>query len=139
MGASAGGGVPSAGAGATITFNDYVWNRGNGTDTFDVTVTANSFPAGSTVTLLQQDATSSLLNSGGSAAPDTGPVPGSGATCTAPLVSDGTYCGYKVVVRVTLPSTGAGTGPYSLTLTATSAFDNTKTDTVIDTLGDPVV
>ncbi|HZZ95012.1 MAG TPA: hypothetical protein VFE23_20805 [Usitatibacter sp.] len=125
--------VAAAGAGSTITFNDYVWNRGNGTDTFDVTVTANTFPAGSTVTLLQQDGVSSLLNSGGAAAPDTGPVPGPGAACAAPLVSDGTYCGYKVVVRVTLPASATG-GPFSVTLTATSAFDNTKSDTVIDTL-----
>ena len=125
--------IASAGAGSTITFNDYIWNRGNGTDTMDIAVTANTFPAGSTVTLLQQDGASSLLNSGGSASPDTGPVPGAGAACVAPLVSDGTYCGYKVVVRVTLPSSASG-GPYSVTLTATSAFDNSKTDTVIDTL-----
>ncbi|HUK61798.1 MAG TPA: hypothetical protein VLV15_00655, partial [Dongiaceae bacterium] len=129
--------IGSAPSGATLTFNDYVWNRGNGSDTFDVTVPTNTFPAGTTFTLLQQDGVTPLINSGGSAAPDTGPVPGLGQACAAPFVSDTTVspnvCGYKVVVRVTLPpSTPAGS--YSLTLHATSAFNNSVSDDVIDTL-----
>lgn len=124
----------SAGAGATVTFNNYVWNLGNGTDTFDVTVDTNSFPAGSIVTLQQQDGATSLINSGGGAAPDTGPVPGRGAVCNAPFVTDGTFCGYQVVVRVTLPAGTTGGGPYSLTLRATSAFNNALFETATDTL-----
>ncbi len=129
--------VASAAAGATFTFADFVWNRGNGTDTFDVTVAANTFPAGTTVTLLQPDGATPLIDTGGAAAPDTGPVPGVGQACPAPLVTDAgppTACGYKVVVRVTLPA-NAPAGSYSLTLRATSVFNNAVFDDVIDTLG----
>ena len=125
--------VPSAAAGSTFTFNNYIWNRGNGTDTFDITIVSNNFPAGSTVTLLQQDGVTSLINSSGSAAPDTGPIPGAGATCSSPFVSDGTYCGYKVVVKVTLPASASG-GPYTITKRATSVFNNAVFDDVADTL-----
>jgi len=125
--------IASAAAGSTFTFNNFIWNTGNGTDTFDITVTANNFPAGSTVTLLQQDGVTSLINSAGSAAPDTGPVPGRGQACNAPFVSDGTFCGYKVVARVTLPSSASG-GPYTITKRATSVFNNAVFNDVNDTL-----
>jgi uncharacterized repeat protein (TIGR01451 family) len=125
--------VASAAAGATFTFNNFIWNRGNGSDTFDVTIVANNFPAGSTVTLLQQDGVTSLINSAGSAAPDTGPIPGAGQACAAPFVSDGTYCGYKVVARVTLPANASG-GPYTITKRATSAFNTGVSDDVNDML-----
>ncbi len=129
--------IASAPAGATVSFNDYVWNRGNGSDTFDITVAANTFPAGSTVTLLQQDGATPLINSGGAPAPDTGPIPGAGQACPAPLVADTTVtpnlCGYRVVVRVTLPA-NAPNAPASLTLRATSVFGNTTFDDVVDTL-----
>lgn len=125
--------VASAAAGSTFTFNNFIWNRGNGSDTFDITIQSNTFPAGTTVTLLQQDGVTSLINSAGAAAPDTGPIPGAGAACAAPFVSDGTFCGYRVVVRVTLPA-GATGGPYSITKRATSVFNNTVFDDVTDTL-----
>jgi uncharacterized membrane protein len=38
-----------------------------------------------------------------------------------------------VILRVQLPASAAG-GPYSITKTATSSFDNTRSDTVVDTL-----
>jgi uncharacterized repeat protein (TIGR01451 family) len=125
--------VASAAAGSTFTFNNFIWNLGNGTDTFDISIVANNFPAGSTATLLQQDGVTSLINSAGSAAPDTGPIPGKGQTCNAPFVSDGTFCGYKVVVKVTLPSNASG-GPYTIQKRATSVFNNTVFDDVSDTL-----
>jgi uncharacterized repeat protein (TIGR01451 family) len=129
--------IASAAAGATISFNDYVWNHGNGSDTFDMTVAANTFPAGSTVTLLQQDGATPLINSGGSPAPDTGPIPGAGQACAAPFVADTSVtpnlCGYRVVVRVTLPA-NAPNAAVSLTLRATSVFSNTTFDDVVDTL-----
>ncbi|HEX3062774.1 MAG TPA: hypothetical protein VHP55_08880, partial [Usitatibacter sp.] len=130
--------IASAPAGATITFNDYVWNRGNGSDTFDVTVAANTFPAGTSVTLLQQDGVTPLINSGGGPAPDTGPIPGLGQACAAPFVTDTTVtpnaCGYRVVVKVVLPASAAAAS-YSATLRATSAFNNAVFDDVVDTLG----
>lgn len=124
---------PSAAPGSTFTFNNYIWNRGNGSDTFDMTITSNNFPAGTTVALLQQDGVTSLINSAGTAAPDTGPIPAPGAACVAPFVTDGTYCGYRVVVRVTLPAVVA-VASYSVTKRATSVFDNSVFDEVIDTL-----
>ena len=125
--------IASGAAGATITFNDYVWNRGNGTDTFDIAVAASTFPAGSTLTLLQPDGATTLVNSAGTAAPDTGPIPGAGQPCPAPLVTDGTFCGYRVVLRVGLPASAAG-GPFSATLRATSVFNTGVFDDVVDTL-----
>jgi uncharacterized repeat protein (TIGR01451 family) len=129
--------VASAAAGSSFTFADFIWNRGNGSDTFDIAVQSNTFPAGTTFTLLQQDGATTLINSGGAAAPDTGPVPGAGQACPAPYVTDVSgvpnICGYRVVVRVTLPA-NAPAGSYSLTLRATSAFNNAVFDDVIDTL-----
>ena len=130
--------IATAAAGTTIAFNNYVWNRGNGSDTFDMTITSNGFPPGTTVTLLQQDGATPLLNSGGSAAPDTGPIPGAGQPCAAPFVSDTTVspsiCGYRVVTRVTLP-TNAPNAAYTLVKRATSVFNNAVFDEVSDTLG----
>ena len=125
--------LASGAAGATVTFNDYVWNRGNGTDTFDIAIAASTFPAGSSITLLQHDGATTLVNSAGAASPDTGPIPGAGQPCPAPLVTDGTFCGYRVVVRVTLPASAAG-GPFSATLRATSVFNTAVSDDVVDTL-----
>ena len=125
--------IATAAAGATITFNNFIWNLGNGTDTFDITIQSNNFPAGHSLQLLQQDGATTLINSGGAAASDTGPIPGRSQPCAAPLVTDGTYCGYKVVVRVTLPANAAN-GVYSITKRATSAFNNTVFDDVTDTL-----
>jgi uncharacterized repeat protein (TIGR01451 family) len=125
--------VASAAAGSTFSFNNYIWNRGNGTDTFDITIQSNSFPPGTSVSLQQQDGVTTLINSSGSAAPDTGPIPGAGQTCTAPLVTDGTYCGYRVVVRVTLPSNASG-GPYTVVKRAHSVFNNLVFEDVADTL-----
>jgi len=85
------------------------------------------------VTLLQQDGSTSLLNSAGTSAPDTGPMPGAGQACPAPLLTDSTssptVCGYRVVVRVTLPPS-APPGSYSLTLRATSVFNPAVSDDV---------
>ncbi len=129
--------IGTAAAGSTIAFNNYVWNRGNGTDTFDMTITSNTFPAGTTVVFLQQDGATTLINSGGAAAPDTGPIPGVGQPCPAPFVADTTVspavCGYRVVVRVTLPA-NAPNASYSIVKRATSVFNNAVFDEVTDTL-----
>lgn len=113
--------VPTAGQGATVIFNNRITNTGNGTDTFDVTLGASTFPAGTSFVLYQSDGVTPLTNSGGTAAPDTGPV-ASGAT-------------YTVVVRATLPAGASGGGPYTVTKTATSVADSLISDTVVDRLG----
>jgi uncharacterized repeat protein (TIGR01451 family) len=124
--------VLAQGAGATFTFTDVIWNLGNSADTFAIGLTGQAaWPLGTTFTLLQADGVTSLI------ANTTPSIPLYAAGCPAGYQTDPTalaqHCGYKVIVRVQLPATATG-GPYSVTLTATSSFDNTKVDTVIDTL-----
>jgi trimeric autotransporter adhesin len=111
--------VPSAVQGATVAFSNTLRNTGNASDSFDITIAANSYPAGSTVTLYQADGATPLLDTNGNGIADTGPL-ASGATTS-------------VVVKVTLP-TGATGGPYALTKTATSAINPALSASATDTL-----
>jgi trimeric autotransporter adhesin len=111
--------VPSAVQGATVTFTNTLRNTGNASDSFDVTIAANSYPAGSTVTIYQADGVTPLLDTNGNGIADTGPL-ASGATTS-------------VVIKVTLP-TGATGGPYALTKTATSAINPAVSASATDTL-----
>jgi uncharacterized repeat protein (TIGR01451 family) len=120
---------PPAAAGSTINFTNVIWNLGNAPDSFVVTMAGQaSWPAGSTFTLLQADGVTSLI------ANTTPQIPVFAGGC-AGFETDAANqrCGYRVILRVQLPVTATG-GPYSITKTATSSFDNTKSDTVIDTL-----
>ncbi len=110
--------VASATQGSTVTYNNTLTNNGNGTDTFDITV-GTGFPVGTAYTLFKADGVSPLLDTNANGIPDTGPLP-SGAT-------------YNVVLRVTLPS-GAVGGPFSVSKTATSAFNPTVAPVATDTL-----
>jgi uncharacterized repeat protein (TIGR01451 family) len=116
--------IASAAQGGTLSFSNVVTNTGNGTDSFDITfpaagVTGNTFPAGTTFALYQSDGSTSLLDTNGNGTPDTGPV--------APGAS------FTLILKATLP-TGATGGPFTVTKTATSKFDPTKTATAADTL-----
>ncbi len=116
--------VASAAQSATISFSNVITNNGSGVDSFDITypvvgAPGNNFPVGTTFALYQSDGTTTLLDSNGNGTPDTGPV-AAGASFT-------------VVLKATLPPSATG-GPYSLTKTATSKFDPTKTASAIDTL-----
>ena len=123
--------IASAAAGSTLTFTNVIWNTGNAADTFMISMAGQAgWPAGSTFTLLQSDGVTSLI------ANTTPSIPVfSGGACAAGFETDtvNQRCGYRVILRVQLPVTAAG-GPFSITKTATSSFDNTKTDTVVDTL-----
>ncbi len=111
--------VASAAQGSTVNFSNVVRNNGNTPDSFDITLPTSSFPAGTTFQLYQADGVSPLLDTNGNGVPDTGTL-ASGAS-------------YTVVLRATLP-TGATGGPYSVTKTATSKLDPSKTASVSDTL-----
>ena len=116
--------VASTGQGTTVSFSNVVTNNGNGTDSFDITfplaaTAGNTFPTGTTFALYQADGVTSLLDSNGNGTPDTGPL-AAGASFT-------------VILKATLPATATG-GPFSVTKTATSKFDPTKTATATDTL-----
>jgi uncharacterized repeat protein (TIGR01451 family) len=121
--------IASAAAGSTITFTNVIWNMGNAADSFVISLSGSTFPGGSTLTLLQSDGVTSLI------ANTTPAIPVYSGGCAAGFETDAANqrCGYRVILRVQLP-VGASGGAYSVTKTATSVFDNTKTDTVTDTL-----
>jgi trimeric autotransporter adhesin len=130
--------VASAAAGTQITYTDVVWNIGNAADTFVMSFLAGpGWPAGTTYALLQSDGVTSLVSN------TTPSIPVFAGSCPAGFETDAALqkCGYRVILRVTIPSSAAAyTAPPSLdvTVTATSSFDNTKTDTVIDRLNNIV-
>ena len=111
--------VASATQGSTVAFSNVVRNNGNTPDSFDITLPTSSFPAGTSFQLYQADGVTPLLDTNGNGVPDTGTL-ASGAT-------------YTVVLRATLPTNASG-GPFSVSKTATSKTDPTKTATVSDTL-----
>jgi trimeric autotransporter adhesin len=135
--------IVSAPQGSTIAFDNIIWNRGNGPDSFDMTIAAtgtpgNSFPIGTTFQLFKSDGSTPLVDTNGNGTTDTGVIPASNnASCTpaAGYVADSVNarCGYKVVLKATLPA-GAIGGPFSVTKTATSFFNNTVSDPITDTL-----
>lgn len=86
---------------STATFTVYAYNRGNSTETFDLTanttpglVGSTNLPAGSIVQFFKADGVTPLTSTGGSTAVDTGPL-AAGASVA-------------IVVKVTLPSTYQG-------------------------------
>jgi trimeric autotransporter adhesin len=135
--------IASAPQGSTVTFNNYVWNRGNGTDSFDMTLPSpgspgNNFPLGTTFQLYKYNGSTPLVDTNGNGTIDTGNIPAvNDATCTAAngFVADTVNgrCGYLVVLKVTLPG-GAVGGPFSVTKTATSKFNPAVSDPITDTL-----
>ncbi len=97
--------INSAAQGSIVTFTDVVTNTGNGTDSFDITIPSNTFPAGTVFTLYKSDGVTPLIDTNGNSTPDTGPV-AAGAS-------------YTVIVKAALPA-GALGGPFNATATATS-------------------
>ena len=111
--------VASAVQGATVSFVNTLKNTGNGSDVFDISTSASSFPAGSIVQLFQSDGVTPLTDSNGNLTPDVGPL--------APGAS------YNVILKVTLPAAATG-GPYQVSKTATSATNPAATATANDVL-----
>lgn len=117
--------IAAAPQGVPVSFVNYVWNTGNGSDTFDISLDsiAATFPAGSLFRVLQSDGMTPLIDSSGNGIPDTGP-----------LAADAFY---KVVVQVIPPSDvegdngGAG---YSITATATAVSNSSASNTMINRL-----
>jgi len=114
--------------GSTVAFDNIIWNLGNSTDTFDISVDEanSSFPAGTTFTLYKSDGFTPLLDTDNSSMVDTGPL-GSGEF-------------YKVVLKAKLPMTAtvgdnSGAG-FSITKTAISAIDPSVSNPVTDNLGE---
>ncbi|UUZ77675.1 DUF11 domain-containing protein [Polaromonas sp. P1(28)-13] len=113
--------VGPAAPGTSVSFINIVTNTGNGADTFNVTLGGNNFPAGTTFQLFKSDGATPLVDTNGDGKIDTGPL-AAGAT-------------YNVIVKATLPPNATNAGaPFSLSKTAASVFDPTKTATTTDTL-----
>jgi uncharacterized repeat protein (TIGR01451 family) len=105
--------VASAPQGGTVTFNATVYNTGNGSDSFDISVLNGTFPSGTTFNLFKTDGVTPLIDTNGNSTPDSGALAAGGS--------------YQVVVKAILPAGSIG-GPYSAILTAVSRFDGSKSD-----------
>lgn len=112
--------VANAEAGDTVPFTNVLVNTGTGTDTFDITITGNNYPSGTTFQLFQSDGNTPLTDSNGNGTPDTGPV-----------VAGGTY---NIILKAILPGNATAGGPYTVTKLATSTFNPTVTDDADDVL-----
>ncbi len=115
--------VTSAFLGSKVSFTNWVINKGNVVDTFNVSIdpTGNTFPAGTTFAFFQADGTP-LLDTNSDGKPDTGP-----------LAVDGSVA---ILVVATLPSTGTvPAGAVDALMTATSANSTTP---VFDSVWDQV-
>jgi uncharacterized repeat protein (TIGR01451 family) len=114
--------------GSVVSFTNIVTNTGSGIDTFDMTVTANSFPTGTTFVLYKSDGATVLIDTNGNGTPDTGPI-ASGAT-------------YNVILKATLPSSATSAVAMTVTKQATSGANPatfiTATDTLASILSDIV-
>ncbi len=112
--------VASANPGSTVSFPNIVKNTGNGTDTFNMSLSAGNYPSGTSFVLYKSDGVTPLVDTNGDGIPDTGPL-ASGAS-------------YTVIVKATLPASASGAGPFTINKTATSTVDPTKSATTADTL-----
>jgi trimeric autotransporter adhesin len=120
---------PSASPGGSVTFNNFIWNTGNFTDSYAITLlntntcavgavgaNACTFPTGTTFALYASDGITALP----------------AGDITPAITAGGNY---QVVVVATLPA-GAplGGGPYNVVKQARSQFNPTVVDTVTDQL-----
>ena len=114
--------LPTATPGATVAFTNVLTNRGDATDTFDITLSGSTFPAGTVIELFKSDGVTPLADTDGNGTPDTGPL--------APGAS------YNIVVRARIPET-ALPAAYKVTKTARSVRVASRTasaDDSVDTL-----
>jgi uncharacterized repeat protein (TIGR01451 family) len=112
--------TPAAAQGSSVTFTNTIVNTGNATDSFNITIPTNNFPAGTTFQLFQSDGVTPLQDTNGDGTPGTGPVV-AGAS-------------YPIVIVAILPPGAAGGGPFSVTTTATSISDPTVSASATNTL-----
>lgn len=106
--------------GGELKFTNYVWNTGNTTDRFNLTLINSTFPAGSQIELYRADGVTPLLDSNGDGIPDTGLL---AANTSIP-----------VVVKVRFPSSYTVSTPtaFAVSPRAQSVGDGSKTSTIQD-------
>lgn len=111
--------VASASQGATVSFTGYVWNNGNGVDTFNITNLATTFPTGTTFQYFKADGNTPLSDTNSDGTPDTGPL----------AVGDKT----AVVIKALLPTSATGNNGgngWTATFDAKSTFNSAVKDTL---------
>lgn len=115
--------MPSVAANGWVRFTNHVVNTGNGTDTFNMKVGANSgFPANTQFDFFKSDGLTPLLDTNNDGIPDTGPLDPGAASI--------------IIVKVTVPpTTPVGSGPLSARIDAISAGSGS---TVLDSVWDQV-
>jgi hypothetical protein len=112
--------IPQVVQGGVATYNNYVWNTGNTTDTFNLTPTGSNLPAGSVVEFFRDDGATPILDSNGDGIPDTGPL---AAGASFPIV---------VKVRFATTQTDQPAQNYSIFPQAQSIASAAAVDTVED-------
>ncbi len=121
--------VTSAAQGGIVRFDNIIWNTGNATDTFNITVdgAASSFPTGTVWQLLRSGGGGALTDTNNDGIVDTGPIP------------PGEFS--RVVLQLNLPAGAAGNNNgvgFNLTKTARSISDASVVDSVTDHLDEIV-
>lgn len=111
---------PTVFQGGVSSFNNYVWNTGNITDTYNLTVSSSNLPAGSVVEFLRADGVTPILDSNGDGIPDTGSL---AAGASLPIV---------VKVRFPASVTNTPVGGYSVIPLAQSIASAATNNTVED-------
>ncbi|WP_095950236.1 beta strand repeat-containing protein [Variovorax boronicumulans] len=106
-------------AGGSVRFPQTVFNTGGATDAVNLSISANTFPAGTSFQFFAADTGAPLLDTNGDGVPDTGPIP-AGAS-------------FNIVTQVQLPPATVG-GAYVATVLGRSVGDNTKIDATEDRL-----
>ena len=113
--------VVSALQGTVVQFHNVIQNTGSGTDTINITLPANTFPAGTTFALYNSTNSAPLTDSNGDGIPDTGPLAAGAST--------------NVWVRVQLPPTATNNAAMTVTKRATSVANSAVSNDVTDRLG----
>ncbi|PSU70004.1 hypothetical protein C9J22_12460 [Photobacterium phosphoreum] len=127
--------IATATQGERVSFTNYIWNRGNAEDIFNITLDNSTFPAGTSFFFYKSDGVTPLLDTDNDGKPDTGVIPALGEACLSYHVTDSAgTCGYKVILVATLPSSTTG-GPFQVVKTATSSNNTAKSNSVTDKLG----
>ncbi|MNX08290.1 hypothetical protein D3C86_379860 [compost metagenome] len=106
-------------AGSSVRFPQTVFNTGGATDAVNLSISASTFPGGTSFQFFAADTGAPLLDTNGDGVPDTGPIP-AGAS-------------FNIVTQVQLPPATVG-GAYVATVLGRSVGDNTKIDATEDRL-----
>lgn len=106
-------------AGSSVRFPQTVFNTGGATDAVNLSISAHTFPVGTSFQFFAADTGAPLLDTNGDGVPDTGPI-SAGASL-------------NVLTQVQLPPAIVG-GAYVATVLGRSVGDNTKIDATEDRL-----